>query len=222
MEIAQIPAQDQSTINTDQPTKTAKPQISSDFETFLRMLTVQMRNQDPLNPIDSTDYAVQLATFSSVEQQVRTNDLLSGIADQIGGGSVQQLAGWIGMEALVRAPVQYAGTPIHIRPQVADGAHAGMLVVRNGSGNVVDRRPLALSENTLTWTGVDAQGAALPPGAYRFEVESYAAGSLFDRKTAQVYSRITEARTEDGLVLLRLSDGTEVDSSLVTGLRAPD
>lgn len=36
----------------------------TDFNTFLRMLTVQMQNQDPLNPIDSTDYAVQLATFS--------------------------------------------------------------------------------------------------------------------------------------------------------------
>ena len=49
--------------------------ISSDFNTFLRMLTVQMQNQDPLNPIDSADYAVQLATFSGVEQQVRTNQL---------------------------------------------------------------------------------------------------------------------------------------------------
>ena len=44
--------------------------LSSDFETFLKMLTTQMQNQDPLNPVDSTDYATQLATFSSVEQQV--------------------------------------------------------------------------------------------------------------------------------------------------------
>ena len=48
--------------------------LSSDFETFLKMLTVQMENQDPLNPVDSADFAVQLATFSSVEQQVLTND----------------------------------------------------------------------------------------------------------------------------------------------------
>ena len=44
---------------------------SSDFETFLKMLTVQMQNQDPLNPVESTDYAVQLATFSGVEQNSR-------------------------------------------------------------------------------------------------------------------------------------------------------
>ena len=47
----------------------AKAMINSDFETFLKMLTAQMENQDPLNPIESSDYAVQLATFSGVEQQ---------------------------------------------------------------------------------------------------------------------------------------------------------
>ena len=52
---------------------TTKPVLSSDFETFLKMLTVQLENQDPLNPVDSADYAVQLATFSGVEQQVQTN-----------------------------------------------------------------------------------------------------------------------------------------------------
>ena len=51
-------------------TSSGKPLISSDFDTFLKMLTAQMQNQDPMKPIDSADYAVQLATFSGVEQQV--------------------------------------------------------------------------------------------------------------------------------------------------------
>lgn len=54
--------------------------LTSDFDTFLRMLTVQMQNQDPLDPVDSADYAVQLATFSGVEQQVRTNELLTELS----------------------------------------------------------------------------------------------------------------------------------------------
>lgn len=56
--------------------------LSSDFETFLKMLTTQMENQDPLNPVDSAEFAMQLATFSGVEQQIRTNDIL---ADMVGG-----------------------------------------------------------------------------------------------------------------------------------------
>ena len=54
--------------------------IGSDFDTFLKLLTTQMKNQDPLNPIDSTDYATQLATFSGVEQQTRTNQLLESLS----------------------------------------------------------------------------------------------------------------------------------------------
>ena len=69
--------------------------ISSDFDTFLRMLTVQVQNQDPLNPVDATDYATQLATFSGVEQQVLTNDLLTGLQDLLGGGSLQQMGGFM-------------------------------------------------------------------------------------------------------------------------------
>ena len=66
--------------------------ITSDFTTFLKMLTTQMQNQDPLNPIDSTDYAAQLATFSGVEQQVRTNSLLADLGTQFGLMGMAQLA----------------------------------------------------------------------------------------------------------------------------------
>ena len=74
-----------------------KPDISSDFQTFLRMLTTQMQNQNPLEPIEASDFAVQLATFSGVEQQVRTNDLLSQLTSRMG---LSELANWVGREAL--------------------------------------------------------------------------------------------------------------------------
>ena len=82
------------------------PTISSDFNTFLRMLTVQMQNQDPLNPIDSADYAVQLATFSGVEQQVRTNQLLADMQGKFSQLGMAEMAGWIGKEARSAAPVR--------------------------------------------------------------------------------------------------------------------
>lgn len=72
--------------------------LSSDFETFLKMLTVQAKYQDPLEPIDSSEYSAQLAQFSSVEQQVLTNDLLTALTGQLGGSGMAQFASWIGME----------------------------------------------------------------------------------------------------------------------------
>ena len=50
--------------------------LTSDFDTFLKMLTAQAKYQDPLEPLDSTEYAAQLAQFSMVEQQVQTNEQL--------------------------------------------------------------------------------------------------------------------------------------------------
>lgn len=201
-------------------TTSGKQKLSSDFETFLKMLTVQVQNQDPLNPVDSTDYATQLATFSSVEQQVLTNDLLSDMGAKLGGGALREAAGWIGMEALVRAPVLFAGTPVTIRPDFAAGADAASLVVRDANGAVVQRFDIGTDEESLLWGGTDETGTVLPNGVYRFEIESYSDGVLVETRTATAYSLISEVRGDDGDVLVRLSDGTEVPSSFITGLRA--
>ena len=88
--------------------RTPERGLTSDFETFLRMLTVQMQNQDPLNPVDSSDYATQLATFSGVEQQVLTNDLLKSIAGTFGQGGTAQYAQWVGKEVATRTTLSAA------------------------------------------------------------------------------------------------------------------
>lgn len=73
--------------------------LSSDFETFIKMLTTQAKYQDPLEPIDSSEYAAQLAQFSMVEQQVQSNELLAHLTEQLGGSNMAGMANWIGMGA---------------------------------------------------------------------------------------------------------------------------
>jgi flagellar basal-body rod modification protein FlgD len=99
------------------PAPAAPRGIASDFDTFLRMLTVQMRNQDPLDPIDSADYAVQLATFSGVEQQVRTNELLTALTSQMGLGGLAEMGAWVGREARAAVPARFDGTPVTVQPR---------------------------------------------------------------------------------------------------------
>ena len=119
--------------------------ISADFETFLKMLTVQMRNQDPLNPVEGTDFAVQLATFSTVEQQVRTNDLLGALGNQLGGLGFGQLLGWVGMEARTTAPVAFDGAPGDlVLPEITLADRAEM-VVTNAQGVEVQRQSVPAS-----------------------------------------------------------------------------
>lgn len=199
----------------------AKAVLSSDFDTFLKMLTVQVQNQDPLNPVDSTDYATQLATFSSVEQQVLTNDLLREVSTTLSGNALQELSGWIGMEALVRAPALFDGTPVAVRPDYAEDADDAALIVRDANGDVVQRFTLDPSQKEVFWAGTDETGATLPTGVYRFEVESYKDEAVIDTKIAQVYSRINEVRKDGDILQLRMSDGSEFDPEQIDGLRAP-
>lgn len=204
-------------------TATGRGAIGADFKTFLTMLTTQLRNQDPLNPLESTDFAVQLATFSQVEQQVRGNGLLEDLGARLGVLGMAQLSGWVGMEARAAVPVAFDGAPVTLTPQVAAGADRAVLVVRNELGNAVERRALSLPPGEIAWAGFDASGVVLPSGRYRFEVESYAGDALIAAEPVETFARVTEARIEDGRTILVLGRGTEVAADAISGLRAaPD
>lgn len=195
--------------------------ISSDFQTFLTMLTAQLENQDPLNPVDSADYAVQLATFSGVEQQVQTNQLLGDLMDKLAVGGLADLAGWVGMEARSGAPASFDGTPVDVHAAPAAYADAARLVVRDAAGRVVQADAIPVQSGVRTWAGVDPSGQPFPAGQYSFEVESLIAGEVVETSPAETYSRIVEIRAQDGQTVLVLGNGATVDSSGVSALRTP-
>jgi flagellar basal-body rod modification protein FlgD len=164
--------------------------LTADFQTFLQLLTTQMKNQDPLNPMESTEFATQLATFSGVEQQVRTNQLLETFGNGLGTLGMGQLGGWIGMEAVAPMPVAFAGAPVTVRSRPADRADRMELVVTDDRGSVVQRLPIPLSDASFAWTGADLQGRVLPPGTYGLAVENWSGETLLDTRPASVSARI--------------------------------
>src|SRR6056297_2869473 len=192
--------------------------LSADFETFLRMLTTQMQNQDPLNPVESADFAVQLATFSSVEQQVQTNDLLSGLGSQMATLGMGQLSGWIGLEAEARAPVRFAGDPVTLGVTVDPAADAAQLVVTDSQGDVVQQADIPAQSGPVVWTGRDARGVPLPDGSYGISVHSLAGGETVARNDATLRGRIGEARLEGEDVRLVFESGQSVRPADVVGL----
>jgi len=203
------------------PSVGAKATLSSDFETFLKMLTVQMQNQDPLNPVDSSDYAVQLATFSSVEQQVLTNDLLGTLVGQSGAG-LDKLANWVGMEVRVPGTASFDGKPIAVWAEPAPGADRAFLVARDGYGNEVTRHRVAGDGGRQDWSGnLEAGGTALH-GTYTFEVESQTAdGTVIDRRPAEIYTTVVEVQSTPRGLRLVTGGGDLVAASAVTALRQP-
>jgi flagellar basal-body rod modification protein FlgD len=207
--------------NTAQNTATKSGVISSDFETFLKMLTVQMQNQDPSDPIKSEDYAVQLATFSGVEQQVRTNELMTAMGAQLGLMSMSQIAGWVGMEA--RAPVAgyFDGAPISLSPNPPSIADRVDLVVRNTNGVEVQRASIPATSDRVSWAGVADDGTPFAPGLYSFETESFANGAPIGTAKVELYTTIVEARNQGGQTILLTKGGAEVQATQVTALRDP-
>lgn len=195
------------------------PKITADFDTFLRMLTVQMKNQDPLNPVDSADYAVQLATFSGVEQQVRTNQLLAEMQSRFQQMGMAEMAGWIGKEARSDAAVRYDGRPVTLSPNPAQGATGAVLVVRDIQGGLVAREAIPVSSQPYMWLGADAAGNPLPQGLYTLTLESLNGEDVTNTGSMEHYARVIEARGGPDGTRLVLEGGVEVNADRVTALR---
>ncbi len=203
------------------PGPTREPSaISSDFDTFIRMLTAQIRNQDPLNPMDSADFAVQLATFSSVEQQVKTNDLLVELGRQTASQSVGQLSAWIGKEARVHMPVAFDGKPVALTLPEAAANERLELVATDARGNEVQRLVVPGDGDDYLWTGRDTAGNVLPAGSYTLRAEAYLQDSRVAETPVAIHGRIAEVTQADGKVQLTLANGQKVSPNDVLGLRA--
>lgn len=193
--------------------------LTSDYEMFLQMLTTQMTNQDPLNPVDSSDYAVQLATFSSVEQQVLTNELLTDLAAALGSSGLADLAGYVGRSVRTQSPAYFDGVPIDLVPNIPKNADAATLSVRDASGRVVQEFDLEPGTGGVAWGGTDADGNQVPAGIYSFEVTSYEDGEIVDQSLAGTYARIIEAQSTPGGMELILSGGIVTSPADITAMR---
>ena len=194
--------------------------VASDYETFLLMLTTELQNQDPTDPIDASDFALQLATFSGVEQQVLTNDLLAGLSSQFDIIGISQLGSWVGQEARTAAPVWMDGDPVTLAYAPDPLADQAVLVVKDSLGNVVAREDVPLSDDPYLWLGGDATGNPLPEGVYSLSLESYSGDTLLASGVVESYALIEEARNGTDGVTLILEGGIEVPATAITALRA--
>src|SRR6187549_3297985 len=95
-----------SVTNTTAVSGTGRARLAENFDTFLSLLTTQLKNQDPLAPMDSTQFTQQLVQMTGVEQQLLTNDLLEKLVSNTGSG-ISTAVSLIGKE--VRAESADAG-----------------------------------------------------------------------------------------------------------------
>ncbi|MBV8169131.1 MAG: hypothetical protein JO021_20220, partial [Alphaproteobacteria bacterium] len=144
--------------------------LSGDFNNFLTLLTTQLKNQDPLSPMDSTQFTQQLVAFTRVEQQINTNTKLDTLIGLDKSGLMTGAAAYIGTEVEATSGnvwlPQTGGTSIgYVLPQ---GVTAAAMAIYDASGNVVRSGtvPIQQGHNVVSWDGTNNQGTAQPSGLY--------------------------------------------------------
>lgn len=195
---------------------------ASDFESFLTLLTAQLRNQDPLSPLDSTEFIAQLASFSGVEQQIATNERLDQIVEQAVNGDIASFATWIGRSvSTVDGMFRASGDEVSFRIQEDTTAETATAVVRQADGREVRRIVVDPgSSESFVWDGEDKEGRLLANQDLKIEIEYYSGGTLNDTRPALVGSIVTGIRGTDEGIDLDLSDGRRVSAGDVATLEA--
>jgi len=191
---------------TGQPTS-QEASISSDFETFLKMLTAQIKNQDPLKPMDSSEFATQLATFSSLEQQVLTNDRLKQISNILGSQGLTQHADWIGKKGLVDGPFDLNGSDAVLKFVIPPSAQTPKLIIQNGLGEIVFEKFMSPGDNEFTLKAKDQTGIPLHNGPFTATIIE-----AVDAKTASIskvgsYHEIVEVQQINGTSYIHFENG---------------
>lgn len=112
--------------------------LASNFETFLSLLTAQLKNQDPLSPVDSNQFTAQLTQMAGVEQQLLTNELLKSMLSAQGVGGLSEAATYIGKEATaVWAATKVEDGEATWSYELGANATNARLQVLNSAGQVV-------------------------------------------------------------------------------------
>jgi flagellar basal-body rod modification protein FlgD len=197
---------------------TAADSASADFESFLTLLTAQLRNQDPLSPLDATEFVAQLASFSSVEQLVGVNERLDGFDDQILSGTIASFSSWIGRDVAVSdGQFLYNGAPVEFAYEPPTATQSVIGTVKTASGAEVSRF-------TVDGSGLAAWSpeTALPAGtSLVMELEYFNDGVSQGGSPANVLRRVTGLEgTSDGFVLT-LNDGDRATVDEVVMVRDP-
>lgn len=195
---------------TDRAASTASRQtLAGDFNTFLKLLTTQLRQQDPLQPMDASAFTSQLVQFATVEQAIQTNSRLTDLTDVVRSSRTASALGLLGQE--VTAATDSVGLAAEGDAQLSyrlpGDAASVQVTIRDARGRIVFAGPGAgtgQGEHVLTWDGRGNDGARLPAGTYAVSVEATAADGSALAVDRFVQGRVTGIEPDGAGVRLRV------------------
>jgi flagellar basal-body rod modification protein FlgD len=194
--------------------------LTSNFQSFLSLLTTQLQNQDPTNPMDTNQFTQQLVQMTGVQQQLLTNNLLNTLVAQ-GQGGLSNSVSYIGdtVEA-TDANQTLSGGQATWSYSLPAQASSAAITVTDSLGNTVysaTAPSLAAGLHSFSWNGKDTSGAQLPDGGtYTMAISAKdAAGNALSSQVLTV-GKVTAATLNNGAAYLTIGANSVPVSSVVS------
>jgi flagellar basal-body rod modification protein FlgD len=185
--------------------ETALGQLSKNTDTFLRLLTTQLQNQDPLSPTDSNEFTNQLVQFTQAEQQIKTNskldDLIASFSTSQFGAALSYVGNRIEAKGDKLELVDGAGDMAYGLEKAASKVQIAIYDASGKAVRVMDGGRSA-GLNRVSWDGKGSAGAPMPEGIYSYAVVATdAKGATIKTDTRTVGTVSTVDQDADGVIL---------------------
>ena len=196
-------------LNQQANTAASSDKLADDFSQFLTLLTVQLQNQDPLSPMDTTEFTNQLVAFTGVEQQINTNQKLDNLVALNLGSSFSSAQNYVGKDiSYVSSEFSYTGEPASMRYSLASSASTSKINILNSSGDVVYTTDAATTAgaHNFVWNGETNSGLPASPGTYEIAVAAADGDENAIKTNTVVNGRVRGVETQDGSIYLLVGE----------------
>lgn len=199
-----------SALASQKQTANSSAKLAGDFTDFLTLLTTQLQNQDPLSPMDSSEFTNQLVSFAGVEQQINSNKKLDSLVSMGLGNSFSSALNYVGLDInYLSSEAYYDGsTPVNVNYSVTGDAATTKVNIFNSDGTLVFSQDVSNSKdvNNFTWDGTTNSGAVAPPGTYSVKVDALDAQNKSLDTSTVVSGHVRGIETQNGSTLLLVGE----------------
>jgi len=203
----------------DAKTAAASTKINADFDMFLKLLTTQMQNQDPLDPMDTAQYTQQLVQYSQVEQSIEQTKTLKEMLSAFGTQNLMQASALIGAQVETSSEVSglSATTPAQWTWSATREVASMTGTIKDEKGKVVDTFPIETTgtSGAFTWDGTTSTGKKVDPGLYTLELAGKDASGTAVTATAHAFGKVTDVELNNGIVQMTINGLTVSSSELL-------
>lgn len=199
----------QSAVNQQQATNAAGTKLADDFAQFLTLLTVQLQNQDPLSPMDSTEFTNQLVAFTGVEQQINTNQKLDSMIALNLGSSFSSALNYVGKEAnYISSEFYHDGNPSTIKYALNGNAFEAKIRVLDEDGNIIYEQDAEKSTGShdFVWDGKNKAGVQMEAGTYEIRIDALDIEGEPVTSSTVVSGLISGVETQNGAIFAVVGD----------------